>query len=1192
MPSVDAKQIAAFVRAIFKTSPRSGTVIARATAPAAKGEQVFPITHYGSASSPREITKAFLANAQAAADADKPYTSMPYPAIFREDAEDLDKRGNPRAKAINLFAVPVLVADLDSGNPQEGLASLISILGAPTVVVASGGKIDERTPKLHVYYRLSTPAMDAESYAVVEECRALMAVIAGGDKTARSVVHGFRVPGSYHRKQASSPDAWPMARILAVDDKREIDLPEALALLREAAPHVVVSRPRKEQREPRNISPVPVDDLFEIAEKMAAEGYHYQGSKDATEDDIELAVGLVEVAAAFYDASGGQPYGLEAFDTWLGRTDGTTSTEYPAEVYWEKAATFDRIDGRRLLARIMTRTTRMPFMWSDERDVYLEDVVTEDAYTIEEARREAERVIREFHAASCMGVAQTVALQANVGAGKSRLMHQILPLRFRSMGTQVEASVAVETARAIYRQETLPAKKHAQAAARTAREKLRQVLPALRVDAETVEPGLVPSPISDDPVTADNALGWLRVLAQALPRAQRGADLDDVAKLPPDPMPLREARRLARTAIKSLRAGYRAWTTAAVERNRGAYRELRGKRRNEGQDVYLYPSHKLADQAATELRTFHPDLKIAVYRGRDYEGMCGNLEAVALAVAAGDPVRTTVCGDPAEGSACPLFSACSYIRNLREIQEADIVVGTHALALHGFPKEVNPYRIVYDEDPAPSLYSEKTQRVEKGRIVQDPFTQDAYRGSIDAFRRRLDASNKWVRAMQAQQAEAALWDDEDDTDPETLQLTAEVERTAARNAAWPEDIRWIEEFWATFMANADRELRELSSTIQDGQIPRVFAAKAWCPGGDEAIERALAIETQRQRMSGAKPDTPKDERVKLVKQVQTSNRMAALATVVLAELLTCKERAPRIILEMWAEFDTKDGPTVRPLYGHVTAQAARALGAKVPKGRGGQYREFFPIRRSFPGMHVVHRKPIDHGVTPVLLLSATAQEDITRVIFPNVRFVAGRDVVNPHARVSVTPDVMRFDRGHELALPNAMSLRAAIADNAARDGLEPYQIGVICPKAFEPLFEAAGYLTLHYGNTSGMNTMQNVAALYLIGGPTLPADASLFLAAAYYGDETIDPLSIWGEHDAHRRRIARAHLLGEMVQSVGRARASNRTADNPVTIYDWTRVRDGAALLPVPMGGIAPPVDFEPVKVEDARAAAALAYLD
>ena len=186
---------------------------------------------------------------------------------------------------------------------QEARAKLARLLGAATVVVASGGewanaKTGELKPRLHTHYRLQIPARGKDQLAKLKRARKLATAIVGGDTSNVTAVHPIRWPGSWHRK--SKPK---LARIVSINPKAEIDLETALQILTQAAPAVECAEPtpnRDKQADP--------DRVFAAMQVVPNAGAQ---DGDEGEWDEWNTTGM-----AIFAATGGDPRGFETFDAW------------------------------------------------------------------------------------------------------------------------------------------------------------------------------------------------------------------------------------------------------------------------------------------------------------------------------------------------------------------------------------------------------------------------------------------------------------------------------------------------------------------------------------------------------------------------------------------------------------------------------------------------------------------------------------------------------------------------------------------------------------------------------------------------------------------------------------------------------------------------------------------------------------
>lgn len=124
-----------------------------------------------------------------------------------------------QAKSADITAMQAIVVDIDTGDIGAKLTHLTRHLGDPTLIVESGGRTPEGAHKLHVWWKLSEPATDAD----VEQVCALRGAIAAkvaGDTHFRSAHQPIRVPGTIYHKGGSQR----MVQILQHAAKREVDL--------------------------------------------------------------------------------------------------------------------------------------------------------------------------------------------------------------------------------------------------------------------------------------------------------------------------------------------------------------------------------------------------------------------------------------------------------------------------------------------------------------------------------------------------------------------------------------------------------------------------------------------------------------------------------------------------------------------------------------------------------------------------------------------------------------------------------------------------------------------------------------------------------------------------------------------------------------------------------------------------------
>jgi P4 family phage/plasmid primase-like protien len=103
------------------------------------------------------------------------------------------------ARAEDIIQTGVLVIDLDHGDIAAKKAHLVRHLGTPSLTISSGGRTADGQAKLHLYWRLTEPAV-GKDLGRVAELRALIARKAGGDPSFASLHQPIRVAGTVHGK--------------------------------------------------------------------------------------------------------------------------------------------------------------------------------------------------------------------------------------------------------------------------------------------------------------------------------------------------------------------------------------------------------------------------------------------------------------------------------------------------------------------------------------------------------------------------------------------------------------------------------------------------------------------------------------------------------------------------------------------------------------------------------------------------------------------------------------------------------------------------------------------------------------------------------------------------------------------------------------------------------------------------------
>ncbi|MGC8203905.1 AAA family ATPase [Aliiroseovarius sp. PTFE2010] len=141
-----------------------------------------------------------------------------------------------QAKAAEILQMQNVVVDLDTGDIAAKRAHLERHLGAPTMVVESGGVTPEGQRKAHVWWMLTEPA-EGEDIARVCRLRGDIAAKVGGDMHFRSAHQPIRVAGSVYYKNSLKTQV----RIVELNAAHERDLDEFIEAVSDMLPAPGVS---------------------------------------------------------------------------------------------------------------------------------------------------------------------------------------------------------------------------------------------------------------------------------------------------------------------------------------------------------------------------------------------------------------------------------------------------------------------------------------------------------------------------------------------------------------------------------------------------------------------------------------------------------------------------------------------------------------------------------------------------------------------------------------------------------------------------------------------------------------------------------------------------------------------------------------------------------------------------------------
>lgn len=533
--------------------------------------------------------------------------------------------------------------------------------------------------------------------------------------------------------------------------------------------------------------------------------------------------------------------------------------------------------------------------------------------------------------------------------------------------------------------------------------------------------------------------------------------------------------------------------------------------------MFLVPTHRLADEASSKMMSVFGDLGIscAIYQSREAkdlktgEPLCQNLDAVKTAQSIGADVQKVCCK---KGKVkCRFFDSCAFQKQQEAAMFADVLFAAHEMmfsSLNRFGKDSFGLVII---DEAFSL---------KG-IVLDPRQT----------RMKLDQLS--------------------DRD-----LTNHPVRKKGRDVSLEDT----------------KELREISTKLYsalaqmpDGRLTK----KAMTEGGATNITYGQAAKLEFKRMIKVqlRPDTPAEERAKLVEQYRYMRQVRRRARMwkALEEFMNgTEEIAGRLFLETI----TENGATTRYL---------RVLGKKS-------------IHKTYTAL------PLLHG-------DATMEIELVRHHLPYITMLLDLEVLAPHEH---TTQIVGVSVGKKiLALPDETKGPEAFArQQARRDRLRALVIRlgrgrrtlVVCQKHVEDVFEDIPNVNAaHYGAIEGLDRYGNVEVLITIGRP-MPSPFAIQMSGSAlmdkavivgrrvkqersvrFKDGTERTLTCTGYENEEANLLARAIAEGGVLQALGRSRAVNRTAQNPVNAFvildDMT--------LPVPIDSLVHVSEIEPNAIDD-----------
>jgi Protein of unknown function (DUF3987)/Primase C terminal 2 (PriCT-2) len=235
------------------------------------------------------------------------------------------------AKVDNIQEGVTISVDFDA-SPVEGRSRLESILGKPTIVVASGGewpnpKTGEIERKCHAHWRIKVPTKTTAEHLLLREARELAIDLVGADPSSKPLVHPLRWPGSWHRKGQPK-----LAGIIESNDT-EIDLREALAALREISGSC--------KGKDFNVGVI----RAAFHKPLASNPEHVAlAVREIPNTDVSRAE-WNQMGMAIWGATGGSDIGLKAFEEWSAKAPNKCHGPAAAQARWKhyKTSPPDRI---------------------------------------------------------------------------------------------------------------------------------------------------------------------------------------------------------------------------------------------------------------------------------------------------------------------------------------------------------------------------------------------------------------------------------------------------------------------------------------------------------------------------------------------------------------------------------------------------------------------------------------------------------------------------------------------------------------------------------------------------------------------------------------------------------------------------------------------------------------------------------
>ena len=141
--------------------------------------------------------------------------NAPHRAASRSTSCPAPSSAQGKAKADDVVAMQTILVDLDQGDVQTHRQHLVDHLGPPSLEVASGGITETGQQRLHLYWKLTEPAVGTDVAAVCK-LRSMIAAKAFGDPSFGSPHQPIRVAGSIYRKHG-------VERLVTIEAERPLE---------------------------------------------------------------------------------------------------------------------------------------------------------------------------------------------------------------------------------------------------------------------------------------------------------------------------------------------------------------------------------------------------------------------------------------------------------------------------------------------------------------------------------------------------------------------------------------------------------------------------------------------------------------------------------------------------------------------------------------------------------------------------------------------------------------------------------------------------------------------------------------------------------------------------------------------------------------------------------------------------------